>query len=112
VSEEEAYEIKIDYNDGVEPTQYRAKERDGVFYLYGYNSKWKGWKLVAVRFEKYRFKTVEMVEQYLNNELKNRLISQISAGVWNSRIANELLVLLSISEPKLKNASVKRWELW
>jgi hypothetical protein len=109
---EETYEINIDYADGRKPVRYKAKEEDGVLYLYGYHSAWKGWRIVAIRFDKLKFKTVQAVEQYLNEKLKTKIIRQINDGIWNSKLQSELIVLLSISEAKLRNATIPKhtWE--
>jgi len=108
---DEMYEINVNYEDGRKPTRYKAKEENGITFIYGFHSDWKGWRLVAIRFDKLRFKTAEAVEAYLNNNMKARIIQQINDGVWNSRIQSELMVLLSISKAELKNANIPK-RLW
>jgi len=110
---EEVWEIRIDYGEDEKPSQYKAKDENGISYLYGYFKGYKSnWRLIAIRFDKIKFKSVEAVEQYLNEKVKQRVIGQISAGIWNSRIQNEVLVLLNLADVKLKNTRVNNnwWE--
>jgi hypothetical protein len=108
---EEAFEIRVDYGDNVVPSRYKYREDKGVLSIYGFSPAWKGWRLVAIRFDRLKFRNAMAVEEYLNKELKERLMGQINAGIWNSRIKNELLVLMAISEAKVRKAEVRgSWE--
>jgi hypothetical protein len=106
MSEDEYYEVRVSYGN-ITPTRYKAKLDEGIIYQYAYHPDWGEWRIISIKFSKWRFRTVEAVEQYLNRELKASLIDQVANGIWNSKVKSELLALLTISDIKVKNAEVR-----
>jgi hypothetical protein len=97
------YEIRMNYEDG-EPFKFKSKDIDkGVTAIYGYNSLWKEWRIVALRFNRLIFPRVESVEYYMNKRYKEKVINMLSGKVFNEKLRTEVEMLLMMAGVRLKD---------